>query len=82
MNTKVCGSLSSKVRGLMFSRRKRIEMFFEREQIVPLHTWFVFFPIKVEFMDAKKRVVERTVMRPFSRYTPKNKAAYVVETPV
>jgi len=68
--------------GLMFSRKRKCILAFGKEQIIPLHTWFVFFPIEVEFFDSSKRLVERAVMQPFSTYTPKMKAQYVVETPV
>jgi len=82
MNTKICSTPWSRARGLMFSRKRKCILGFDKELIIPLHTWFVFFPIKVEFLDGRKRLVERAVMQPFSRYTPKNRAKYVIETPV
>ena len=82
MKTKICRSWLSKAIGLMFSGRKRVVMIFDRERIVSLHTFFVFFPIKVEFLDAKKKMVEKTVMKPFSFYSSKKKARFVVETPL
>ena len=82
MKTKICRSWLSKAVGLMFSGRKRIVMVFKKEKIVPLHTVFVFFPIQVEFLDARKKIVEKTVMKPFSFYSSKKKARFVVETPL
>jgi uncharacterized membrane protein (UPF0127 family) len=82
MSVKICDTALSHMRGLMFSRKRKCVLAFDKERIVPLHTWFVFFPIKVEFLDSSKRLVERAVMQPFSTYTPKMKARYVVETPV
>ena len=82
MKTKICRSWLSKATGLMFSGRKKAVLVFKKEQIVSLHTFFVFFPIMVEFLDAKKRVVERTVMKPFSFYSSKKKAKFVVEMPL
>ena len=82
MKTKICSSWLSRAVGLMFSSRKRAVMVFDNERIVPLHTFFVFFTIKVQFLDRRKRIVEKTVMRPFSFYTPKGKAQYVVEEPL
>jgi len=66
----------------MFSRRKTLTFDFKKERKVSLHTFFVFFPIKVEYLDAKKNVVETTIMKPFTFYTPKKKARYIVETPI
>jgi uncharacterized protein len=43
---------------------------------------FVFYPIDVLFLDKNKVVVEvKDNFRPFSFYTPKNKAMYVIELP-
>lgn len=74
-------SILGKTKGLMFSRKKTVMFAFDYEQVVPLHTFFVFFPITVLFLDNKKRIVEQTVMKPFSFYSPLNKAKYVVELP-
>jgi len=82
MKTKICSSWLSKAVGLMFSGRKRVVLVFKKEKIVPLHTFFVFFPIKVEFLNSKRKVVEKTVMKPFSFYSSKKKARFVVETPL
>ena len=82
MKPKICATLLSRMRGLMFSRKRKCILAFSKEQIIPLHTWFVFFPIEVEFLDSNKRLVERAIMQPFATYTPKMKAQYVVETPV
>jgi hypothetical protein len=82
MKTKICKSWLSKAVGLMFSRRKKAVLVFENEQKVSLHSFFVFFPIKIEFLDSRKKIVEKTVMKPFSFYTPKHKARYIIETPV
>lgn len=76
----VCTSFLSKLKGLMFSRQKNIIFAFEKERLVALHMWFVFFPIDVVYLDAKKRVVEIIEgFLPFGYYSPKNKAKYVLE---
>jgi hypothetical protein len=82
MKTKLCKSWLSQEVGLMFSGRKKAVFFLGKEQRICVHTFFVFFPILVEFLDSKRKVVERTVMRPFSFYYPKHKAKYIVETPL
>lgn len=78
-NCVVCKNFFSKARGLMFSKPKNLVFEFDKPKIVSLHTFFVFFPIDALFLDHKKKVVEKTTMRPFSFYTPKKKAKYVVE---
>lgn len=52
---------------------------FKKEQRIALHTFFVFYPIKVSFLDKNKKTIEQTVMRPFSFYTSRNKASFVLE---
>lgn len=78
----LCRSIWSKARGLMFSRPKTLVFAFEQDAHVPLHMLFVFFPIDVFYLDAKKQVIEaKKSFKPFTFYTPKNKARYVVEVP-
>ncbi|MBI4141320.1 DUF192 domain-containing protein, partial [Candidatus Woesearchaeota archaeon] len=76
-NYKICNNVLSQTRGLMFSRKKTLVFVFNKEKYVPLHTFFVFFPITVLFLDDKIKVVEQTIMKPFRFYNPKNKAKYV-----
>ena len=73
----------SKAIGLMFSMNpKNLVFFFKKEEIVPLHMLFVIFPIDVLFLDKNKKVVElKENFRPFTFYTPKAKAKYVIELP-
>ncbi len=80
-NCTVCKSFLSKAKGLMFSKPKNLVFVFDRKEKISLHTFFVFFPIDVLFLDEKRRVVEHTQMKPFTFYTPKNKVKYVVELP-
>ncbi len=69
-----------KAKGLMFSRKRTIVFEFNDEKIIPLHMFFVFFPIDVLFLDKSRRIVElKQNFMPFSFYTPKNRAKYVVE---
>ncbi|MBI4145192.1 DUF192 domain-containing protein [Candidatus Woesearchaeota archaeon] len=78
----LCRSGWSKFRGLMLSRRRTLVFAFDRDEHVPLHMLFVFFPIDVLYLDGEKRVVEvKRNFRPFTFYSPKNKARYVVEIP-
>ncbi|MBI2135335.1 DUF192 domain-containing protein [Candidatus Woesearchaeota archaeon] len=82
-NVEVCKSIFSKSIGLMFSKKKRSLVFvFDREKIIPLHMLMVFYPIDVLFLNKNKEVVEmKENFRPFTFYTPKSKALYIIELP-
>lgn len=67
--------------GLMFSRKKTAVFEFSSEKRVSLHTFFVFFPITVLFLNAQKRIVEQKIMNPFTFYFPTHKSKYIVELP-
>ena len=76
----ICSSVFSKARGLMFSKKRNLIFWFRRPSFVPLHMFFVFFPIDVFFLDKNKTVLEiKRNFRPFSYYRPKNKASFIVE---
>jgi len=81
---RLCDTTISKFIGLMFSKKSdRVLIFkFSHEKIVPLHMIFVFYPIDVLFLNKEKVVVElKENFGPFTFYTPKKKAMYVVEMP-
>lgn len=79
-NYKICRSWFSKARGLMLSKKKNLVFVFDKEKKIGLHMFFVFFPIDVLFLDKNKRIIEiKRNLKPFSFYTSKNKAKYVVE---
>ena len=66
----------------MFSRKKNLLFVFDKEQRVPLHNFFVFYPINLVFLDKDKKVIEiKKNFKPFTFYTSKNKAMYLLETP-
>jgi len=57
-------------------------MDFGKEKHTSLHMFFVFFPIDVYFLDKDKKVVEiKKNFKPFTIYSAKNKARYLVESP-
>ncbi len=67
---------------MMFSKKKTIVMYFNKEQIISLHNFFVFFPINLYFLDKNMKVIEiKKRFFPFTFYTSKNKAKYLVESP-
>jgi len=83
---KVCRSIFCKAFGLMFRTKKpkdALVFAFDTERIVALHMLFVFFPIDALFLDKGKRVVDiKKDFQPFSYYSPKTKAMFVIELPV
>jgi uncharacterized membrane protein (UPF0127 family) len=69
-----------KIRGLMFSKRRKLlfDLYNQKEMI---HSLFVFFPIKLYFLDKDFKILEKTTLRPFWFYIPKVKAKWLVEIP-
>ena len=75
-----CVALWRKASGLMFSPQKDLLFIEQQEKIIPLHMFFVFYPIDVVYLDSSKNVVEiKEHFLPFTFYTPKKKAQYVLE---
>ncbi len=84
----VASDFFAKFRGLMFEKRRNfkyaliMDMGFESRLFASVHSFFVFFPITVLFLDKNKKVVDKVLLKPFSlAYIPKKKARYVVELP-
>ena len=84
-NIKFCKNTLAKSIGLMFSKTlddTALIFVFKNEEIVPLHMFFVFYPIDVLFLNADKEIVEiKESLKPFSLLTPRKKAKYVIELP-
>ena len=75
-------SWPGKARGLMFSPKRTIVLDNKEEMITSLHMLFVFFPIDVFFLDKQKKIVEvKRNFKPFTFYTSRKKAQFVVEIP-
>ncbi len=75
----------SRVIGFMFffTKPKKPKLLaFEKEQRISLHMLFVFFPLLAVFLDSEKRIVEIKRLMPFTFYTSKKKARYVIEMPL
>lgn len=83
-NARILSNIFSQTRGLMFSRNKNTALIFkfEREKIISLHMFFVFYPIDVIFLDKRKVVVDKKEnFRPFRFYSAKKKAKFAIEMP-
>lgn len=76
-------SFLGKIRGLMFQRSSKPLLFvFNGRRKNPLHSWFVFFPFLVIWLDEKNRVLETRIIRRWSLYiAPRKPFVKVVEIP-
>ncbi len=76
-----CDTYFSKLRGLMFSRKRNLlfDLGEEKGFGAWIHTFFVFFPIKVYWLDSNKEIVDYKVVKPFRFGIPSGKARYIVE---
>ena len=80
MKTIICDTKLKQLRGLMF-RFKKVRAIFPA---IPVHTWFVFYPIKLKWLDKNKNLIKEEIARPFSLkvfHPPKN-ASHLVEEPL
>ncbi len=76
-------SVFGKTLGLMFKKKPEPLVFvFSKATFVPLHTFFMQFPIDVLFLNENWEVVElKENFMPYSYYRPKKKAMFVIELP-
>ena len=83
-----CDTFLKRGRGLMFRGQgavadNQVYLFVERRASIAqtaIHMFFCFFPISVLWLDAGKRVVDKTLARPFRPYyAPRRAAKYYVE---
>ena len=66
----------------MFSKPRNLMFFLKRETRFGaiIHTFFVFFPINVYWLDKDKNVIDCCInMRPFTVKIPRKKAKYIIE---
>jgi len=80
MKIKVCRTLKSQSRGLMFSRRKNLLFIYNIPVYIDLHMLFVFFPVDAIYINENMEIIEIKHMKPFGwSYKAKHKAKYVLE---
>lgn len=72
--------------GLMFSKERKHEALifkFKTERLQSLHMFFVFYPIDLIFLNENKEIIElKENFKPFTCYTSKEKAQYILELPI
>lgn len=76
-----CDTWIKKLRGLMFSKRRNLLFDLGKETRFGaiIHTFFVFFPIKVYWLNPKREIVDYKIVRPFWIGIPASKARYIIE---
>jgi len=77
-----CNNFFTKFRGLMFSKKKNLIFNLNKESRINsiIHTFFVFFPIDVYWLDKNKNIVDfRLNVKPFTIKIPKKRAKYIIE---
>ena len=81
MKVKICKTVWSQIKGLMFSRKKNLLFVFDKPDYIDLHMLFVFFPIDALYLNEYKEIVEIKHMKPFRlfSYRAKHKAKYIIE---
>lgn len=81
VTVKEARSVWEKCKGLMFSLPCALLMIFRKPAQISLHTFFVFFPLRIFYLNEKFCVVEKKDMKPWTYYAPEKKAAYILEVP-
>ena len=82
--SKLCTSLISQAKGLMFSlsMKQSLIFSFQEEKHNHLHMFFVPYPIDVLWLDKNKRVVQiKEQFKPFTFARNTSKSMYVLELP-
>lgn len=76
----LCPSLFQKARGLMFRSQQDLIFIEQKEKYIPLHMFFVFYPIDVIYCNSEKKVIElKEKFLPWTFYSPQKRAMFVLE---
>tara|TARA_Y100000310_G_C20342538_1_gene650476 strand:+ start:42 stop:365 length:324 start_codon:yes stop_codon:yes gene_type:complete len=76
-----CNTILSRVRGLMFSKKKNLLFTFPIKTRPFIHMFFVFYPITTIYLDEDYNILEHKRLYPFQVYLPKQKFKYMLELP-
>ncbi|MDO8467895.1 MAG: DUF192 domain-containing protein [Nanoarchaeota archaeon] len=80
-----CNSFE-RIIGLMFSRResaKALMFEFSYDVKMPIHSWFVFYPFVVLWLDKNNKILEKKVVTPWAfSISPSKKYKKLVEIPI
>ena len=79
---KICKNFLAQAIGLMFSKKRTMLFVWKKSKKRSIHTFFVFFPIDLIYLNKDKRVVEiKRNLPSFNVYTPKSESKYLIEIP-
>ncbi len=85
-NVRFCESPFSRFKGLMLEKKENFNyaLIFRLPRKgrlgASVHMLFVFFPVDIVYLDAKKAVVDMATLQPWMlNYTPKKSASYFIE---
>lgn len=71
------------IKGLMFSHRRNLLFDFSKDSEMGIHSYFVFFPFIAIWLDARNKVLEWRIVKPFEAYVyPSRSYRKLVEIPV
>ena len=76
---KLCKSLLSQCRGLMFSKKENLLFINKKEKTINLHMFFVFFPIDIFYLDRNYQILKKIRAYPFQPFIKGVKAKYILE---
>ena len=76
-----CNTFFSRLKGLMFSKKKNLLFIFPVKEKPFIHMFFVFYPITIIFLDEFYNILEHKHIYPFQIYLPKQKFKYLLEIP-
>ena len=82
--TIVLSEKREKSKGLMFTRKKDAGFIFVfgKSQVLALHTFFMFYPIDVIWIDNRGRIVDsRENLKPFKLVIPDKESCHFIELP-
>lgn len=75
----LCNTFFSRLKGLMFSKKRNLLFTFPVKTKPIIHMLFVFYPITIIFLDEFYNILEFKHLYPFQIYLPKQKFKYMLE---
>ena len=79
-NAEVAESFGSRLLGLMFRRDFEGCLVIHAKYSCSIHTFFMFFPIDVVFLDKNFVVCDFVTLKPWRFYSPKRSCKYIIES--
>jgi len=74
-----------RLKGFMFVFNPKKAVIFEEKKetttLLSVHSFFVFFPVLLVYLDNQNRVVDLFLLKPFSFYNQRKKAKTLIEIP-